>query len=159
MSFSITPAKYNRRMNSLLITLAPATRRGIREGFYGLGFGMKKLAKENILKGPKTGRIYRIRGRRHQASAPGESPANLTGNLQRSVGFDVRGSDTMEFGYRVHGRGAGSAAYGRRLELGGTSSTGVRIAKRPNLAKVVAGSQAAAARYFETAIRSEIKPQ
>lgn len=33
----------------------------------------------------KSGRVYRIGGRYHTASAPYESPANLSGKLQRSI--------------------------------------------------------------------------
>lgn len=38
---------------------------------------------------PATGRIYRRGGRTHQASAPGEAPAPDTGNLMRSVKWNV----------------------------------------------------------------------
>lgn len=34
---------------------------------------------------PKTGIVYRIGGKLHQASAPGEAPAVLTGNLKASI--------------------------------------------------------------------------
>ncbi|HKX32096.1 MAG TPA: hypothetical protein VJ302_30700 [Blastocatellia bacterium] len=37
------------------------------------------------LTGPRTGRIYRRRGRTHQASAPGEAPAVDTGFLSNSI--------------------------------------------------------------------------
>jgi hypothetical protein len=38
-----------------------------------------------INQGPKTGRIYKRGGVVHQASAPGEAPANDTGQLQASI--------------------------------------------------------------------------
>lgn len=37
-----------------------------------------------IMEGPKTGRIYKRGGVAHQASAPGEAPANDTGRLVNS---------------------------------------------------------------------------
>ena len=37
------------------------------------------------LEGSRSGRIYRIRGKEHQASAPGEAPAVDTGNLKGSI--------------------------------------------------------------------------
>jgi hypothetical protein len=40
-------------------------------------------ARQNIMTGPKTGRVYGS----HQASAPGESPANETGDLAESITF------------------------------------------------------------------------
>ena len=52
-------------------------------------FLMKSIT-NSITNEPKTGRIYLIKSktgnvRTHQASAPGEAPANLTGNLVRSL--------------------------------------------------------------------------
>jgi len=102
------------------------------------------------LRGKRSGRMYRInaRGRKprfHQASAPGESPAQLYGNLRNSVGHEGPrwiGMYTIE---GVVGPGLGQAprggqpdpakAYARRLELGGVSTTPqggvVRILPRP----------------------------
>lgn len=45
---------------------------------------IKGNAIKKILTGAKTGRIYRRRGVLHQASAPGEPPANDTGRLVQS---------------------------------------------------------------------------
>jgi HK97 gp10 family phage protein len=41
-------------------------------------------AQQLITRGPKTGRVYG----KHQASAPGQPPANDTGNLVRSITVD-----------------------------------------------------------------------
>lgn len=45
-----------------------------------------------ITTGSKTGRVYRRRGVKHQASAPGEAPANETGRLvqSRRIQIDAR---------------------------------------------------------------------
>ena len=51
--------------------------------------------------GPRTGRVYTIRGRKHQASAPGEAPARLTGKLIQSVDYEVTGHHTLEVGEHV----------------------------------------------------------
>lgn len=40
-----------------------------------------------ITTGSRTGRVYRIKGISHQASAPGEAPANLTGRLANSFNY------------------------------------------------------------------------
>ena len=42
-------------------------------------------ARHAILSGPRSGRAYRLRGRDHRASAPGEPPASITGRLAQSL--------------------------------------------------------------------------
>lgn len=112
-----------------------AMRQGYRIAFYNIGLENVTHSKMLILKPPKTGRLYRIPGRkkRHRASAPGEPPANLKGNLRRGVDFIVEGSDKMTFGEKE--------PYGRILELGGrrTFSNGnsVYIEPRPYLIRAV----------------------
>jgi len=63
-----------------------------------------------IKNGPKTGRIYTVRGARHQASSPGESPALRTGRLARSADYIVRNFQEMTVGE--------SASYAGFLEDG-----------------------------------------
>ena len=41
-------------------------------------------------KGPKTGEVYKRAGKKHKSSAPGEPPAIDTGELLRSIIFDVK---------------------------------------------------------------------
>lgn len=80
-----------------------------------------------IRKGPKTGRIYYWwggRSRRHQASAPGQAPANMRGRLRRGVNFRVMGNDKMEFGDTVF--------YGLYLEQGTK-----KMKPRPHLSTAV----------------------
>jgi hypothetical protein len=83
-----------------------STKRDIRQGFYQLGKHLKSVASKDILAKNKTGQIYRIRRgkvvRRHQASAPGETFANLSGAARRTLGFDVKGSSELEFGFRAN---------------------------------------------------------
>ena len=101
-------------------------RRGIRHAFYNIGKENTRYTREIIKRGPKTGRLYHIPGRkrRHRASAPGEAPANLTGTLRKRVGFDVKGTDQMEFGDQIF--------YGKFLEEGTK-----RMKPRPHLKKAV----------------------
>ena len=40
---------------------------------------------KDSMNGPKSGRVYIINGREHQASAPGEPPAVVYGNLKNSI--------------------------------------------------------------------------
>ena len=69
--------------------------RGIQLGTKTIARNLVKTAKRGIrLKRSKTGRLYRIgAGRVHQASAPFEYPANLSGDLQKSVGHEMDGLD------------------------------------------------------------------
>lgn len=80
------------------------TEKGIRHGFFSLGKDLKDTANTAVLKRPKKGRTYIIRGpsgrkRRHVASAPGESHANITGKARKSIGWKVQGAKSMDFGY------------------------------------------------------------
>lgn len=76
------------------------------------------------LKGPRSGRIYGD----HQASAPGEAPALLTGALRNSIThtmpvWDEDNAVTAEVGTTI--------AYGAILEWGGIAGNGARILPRP----------------------------
>lgn len=129
------------------------TRRGIRQGFYFLGRDLRKTAQDGIKKGPKSGRIYLVKRAggqrsRHQASAPGEYPANLSGTLRRGIRFEVRGAKQLVFGAE-----ADHAPY---LEHGTT-----RMAPRPFLHKAVRANERNARNHFareiERAYRNEAK--
>lgn len=96
-------------------------RTSIRKGFYFIGKDLVKDASRKILEKPKTG-ITRIvqRGKtrrrvKHTASAPGEAPANLSGALRRSLGFNIQGSSQLEFGA---GKDGSDVIYARALEKG-----------------------------------------
>lgn len=127
-SVRIIPTKANKE------TLIRVTRtslhfvQGIRRGFFQLGAKLVRDGQKKIVSGTKTGRLYRIKGRKglHRASAPGEAPANITGKLRRSVDREVQGADTLEFGYRD------SAPYGKFLEDGTA-----KMEKRPNIIPTV----------------------
>lgn len=86
--------------------LAP---RAMARALYDIGKDMYAEARRLIKEGPKTGIKYRVRGRAHTASAPGQAPANWTGKLRRSVGFQVRRNE-VEYGYKIN--------YGKYLEDG-----------------------------------------
>lgn len=80
-------------------------KRGMRQGWFRVGNILSEELNRQVLNTPKTGRTYsrrdRIgRRRRHRASAPGETPANMTGEYRRSRGYEIRGSDQLEFGLR-----------------------------------------------------------
>lgn len=78
---------------------------------------LKKYIQENIETGPKTGRIYRRYRpfRIHQASDPGQSPANDLGNLAAS--FVAQKVKINQYSYR--GLVSSTSPYALRLEKGG----------------------------------------
>lgn len=86
--------------------------------------------KAKILEPPKTGRIYRRQGEEHQASAPGESPANWTAELAESVKAEMIGPTEAQVSV--------GAEHGIYLEMGTR-----HIAPRP----------------FVTPARDEIEPE
>lgn len=119
--------KINHKSRQILMNIQKSMdghKKGLRNGLYEIGRENVKLTRKFITAKNKTGRIYIIGGRRHQASAPGESPANLTGQLRRSVNYVVRGSSQMEFGDEI--------LYGKFLEQG-TS----KMLPRPHLIRTV----------------------
>jgi len=72
-------------------------------GMRGLTFAGKMLRKETQKqirdRSQKSGKLYKYKSRYIRASAPGEYPANRSGNLARSIGFDVNGFN-LYFGAR-----------------------------------------------------------
>jgi len=101
---------------------------GIQSALTDIGRRNVKAARALIINGNKTGIIYtRRRGGqriRHQASAPGEAPANFTGMLAKSTGFEVSGFRFMKFGSR--------SKIGSFMELGTK-----HIKPRPYLIKAI----------------------
>lgn len=107
--------------------------RGVRRGFHRFGKELVDRNRKLIRKGPKTGKLYRIPGRkrRHRASAPGEAPANLTGDLARSIGYEILSSGSeMAYGSRSEKDSKGGVPYGAWLD-GGTK----RIKPRPHVSR------------------------
>ncbi len=160
MSFSVHSPNRNDRVMSDISNLNRATYQGIRWGFHDLGHTLFTVARDRIKNPPKTGRLYprpdpttgRVRvgsTRRYRASRKGEAPANPTGNLRSSVGFQIEGVSNMEFGYRTEGKFR-NAAYGEFLEL---------MMDRPNLAVAVDQTNATAHTYFERAIERALTPR
>lgn len=111
----VKACKCNENSLKSLCEIESKTREGVRQSWYFTGKDLKDDAQKFITEGPKTGRIYRVkvRGRTilHQASAPGESPANLTGALRASIDYNVSDSGQLEFG-----AGNEDVDYASRLE-------------------------------------------
>lgn len=135
---------------------------GIRQGFFDVGRDLLNTASKEMLKGKKTGNVYIIRGpsgrrRRHKASAPGETPANLTGTLRRSLGWKARGVTELEFGYGVSdSRAAAQQApfYADWMEFGTPKG---KIKPRPGLGNAIKAVQKNIENYLENNIVDSIK--
>lgn len=125
-----------------------------RRGFMDFMRALQKRANYDVLHGRKTGRVYVIRTatgrrRRHRASAPGESHANRTGALRKSISFKVHGWERSEFGYGVATAEANAAPfYAAFLEFGTR-----RMAPRPTLQNAIA--KEAPEPHFDKAIDRE----
>lgn len=121
--------------------------RGVRQAWFVSGRLLVNQVRKDIIHKPKSGKLYRIRrGRRlvnHQASAPGETPANRSGVYRRSMGFQIQGWRRMEFGSR-----SGSAHYARYLEAG-TS----RMRPRPGIGNALYAQQNRVRTEVDKAVR------
>lgn len=69
-------------------------RRGVNKGMHQAGSLLVAVTKREILSGSKSGRLYGS----HQASAPGEYSAFLTGEHFASLDYNVNGPREFEFG-------------------------------------------------------------
>ena len=96
----------------------------IEQALKDIGDEVVKETRVLIKSKNKTGRIYRFRGRLHQASAPGEAPANRTGRLLKSSNYAVRNQQQLSIGE--------SAPYAVFLEDGTR-----KIKPRPHLIRAI----------------------
>jgi HK97 gp10 family phage protein len=62
---------------------------GITQGFKKGGILATRDLKRSLTTGSRSGRVYVIGGKKHTASAAGEMPAKVSGELARSVGYEV----------------------------------------------------------------------
>lgn len=148
MSIKIDPKSM--RAVARIARLVELTRAGVQFAAYTSGKGLVKTTSAEILRKPKSGRTYvrrdRLgRRRRHVASAPGETHANRTGKLRRSLGFKVRGHRQLEFGYGAVK--ADAPVYAEYVENGTTI-----MKARPSLQNGIRAEN----RNFENNIRREV---
>lgn len=72
-------------------------RKHIKMALHNYGSDITETLKNVIGSGSRSGRVYFIRGRSHQASAPGEPPASLTGRLENSFNYKARFSELLVY--------------------------------------------------------------
>lgn len=73
---------------------------GARRGLMQASKDIVKVTKDNIKNPPKTGKKYK--NMRVRSSKAGEYPANQTGKLRRSVGFQLQGTKRSFIGASAH---------------------------------------------------------
>lgn len=138
------------------------TRRAIRQTWFRLGVDLRREAKKQIIKAPKSGRVYFIRQRggrirRHVASAPGETHANLSGALQRSISWKVNGTESMDFGYGFSTTAANKAPpYDAAIEFGRRDG---HIAARPSIENAINATERNAEDHFAKEMAKEFRPE
>lgn len=123
------------------------TVKAVRGAMFDSGHDLIKSANTAVLREFKTGRVYKIRTkggsrRTHRASGPGQSHANLSGMLRRSLQFQLHGTKSIEFGYGASKSNAPD--YAEFLE-GGTS----KMAARPTLENALDREESTIINNFE----------
>lgn len=122
--FRVRQDSGNRLVYAKVDDLPSRAHQVFRDGFFGYMAALKKEANKEILRKPKGGQTYIVRGRggrmkRHVSSAPFESHANLTGTLRRSLSWKVIGWQEAEFGYGIASNAMNKAPdYAPMVELG-----------------------------------------
>lgn len=111
----------------MLENMPANAQRGIERAFWRVGRDLKSEVDRQVLRTPKRGKVYKIGRRFHRASAEGQSHANLSGTLRKSVGFTVGGGELV-FGYG--GGRIRAPKYAAAIELGRRDKT---IKARPTL--------------------------
>lgn len=146
----LTESAANQKVFLQIDQLEQRSERGIRQGFFKLGSRLTQELRQELLKKNKRGRVYirkdrAGRRRRHRASAAGQTPANRTGNYRKNVGYQIRGSQQLEFGVR------NGAEYAKFLE-DGTS----RMAARPGIGNAVKATARDARSFFDSSLEREL---
>ena len=133
------PAK-NRRVFIHMDRLGVLSEKAIKTAFDDIGRNYQKTMAREMRKRNKRGRIYNVRSRsggtrRHRASAPDQTPANLSGNMAQGIDYKVSGSKKMEFGAR--------AFYAKFLEEGTK-----KMEPRPGLLNTINKTEKETFNYF-----------
>lgn len=97
----IIPDPKNKRVEFKLKHIKFYMLKYIRSALYEIGAENTQQIKKFVYNPPKTGRWYKYyyspgKWRWHRASAPGQSPANRSGFLARSIDYHVHGSFEVE---------------------------------------------------------------
>lgn len=157
-AIGVEASNENAQVFKTLDRLRQKSQIAIRSNWFDLGRDLKNEANKEIKRRPKSGITYFIRmkgGRykRHVASAPGETHANLTGRLRRSVSWKVHGFARMVFGY-----GFATTAGNKAPEYDTFVEDGTKNAKpRPSIGNAVKAIRRTATVGFRQQIMKEFK--
>ena len=81
-------------------------KKGVSDGLMAIALMAQGIAQKSILKGPKSGRVYKRGKKFHQASAPGEAPANdlgfLAANINAQMTEELTASLISSAPYSIH---------------------------------------------------------
>jgi len=136
--FTIKEDSGNRKSKEDFLKLPTHITKGIRMGAYISGKQLVKSLRDDMNK-PKSGRTYRkykgvsgalSRPKLYKASSPNQTPAVVTGQFRKSIGFKVVGNKSLEFGSGSDGL---AKAYAQILEEGSS-----KMAARKPLGRTVA---------------------
>ena len=157
--FEIKDGKGNRKALGLYENADKRwSRRVLRQFWFRLGKDLKAEANRAVLdRGSKSGRVYIVRGpsgrrRRHQASAPGQSHANLSGTLRKSISWKIQGTHQMDFGYGLGTKPA--PVYADAIELGRADGS---IEPRPTIENAIPRGTARWRAHFDAVVAEEFK--
>lgn len=125
--------------------VAAAARRAAGQAIVRGTESVRNEAVRLVMSPPKTGVIYKRRGVEHQASAPGEAPANDTGRLVNSIRTDY---DLPQ----LVGRVVASTEYAAYLEYGTEN-----MEPRPYMRPALANRRAAVVRDVEDSIAEAVR--
>ena len=152
MSFKADLGNVRTFRDMLLIRVR--TKRAIEDSWYMLGRDLRRTAVRDMANKSKSGRTYnvRVRGRirRHTASAPGETHADLSRELSKSTGYKVDGFSRMRFGYGVGSKQ--SPKYDESVEKGTD-----RMNARPSIENTVKKVKSREHGYFRSAMLRQFK--
>lgn len=148
---SVEIDRNSRKAIAKITGLDKLVKAGVESAAWTSGKGLRAATSQEILKRPKGGRVYVTRTRsgarrRHTASAPGETHANFSGALRRSLDFTVSATE-IEFGYGVTKNNAPD--YAEAIEFGRRDGS---IEPRPSLQNGIKGER----RNFQNNFEREI---
>lgn len=99
MTFTITTDSKSRSITLKLQHLQYYSKKAIRSAFYEIGAIAKRNIQDEIRSVPRYGRQETFQGRKRNASLPGESFANKSGDADATLKFQVHGTYEVEFGF------------------------------------------------------------
>jgi hypothetical protein len=110
-----------------------------------IGDVLVEQAKENMNE-VSNGRVYIIGGKTHIASKAGDSPNNLSGELNKTIRYEVD-ANTLEFG-----AGNENINYAKHLEKGTQ-----KMDARPNYTKTILEKKSSIDRVVMKAVKNNIR--